>query len=69
MGAKVDSPRLKRVAGRQWGVEGDLSATLDYNSSLSFKVQGALLGDSEVLHRLVGENHAWLIVFGADLKF
>jgi len=56
-------------AGRQWGVESDVSVTLDYNSSLSFKLKGALLGDSELLKRLVGENHAWMIVFGADLNF
>lgn len=56
-------------AGRQWGVESDLSVTWDYNSSLSFKLKGALLGDSELLKRLVGENHAWMIVFGADLNF
>jgi hypothetical protein len=56
-------------AGRQWGIESDLSATWDYNSSLNFKLKGALLGDSELLKRLVGENHAWMILFGADLNF
>jgi len=58
-----------QAAGRRWGVEGDLGVTWDYNASLSFQLKGAVLGDSEVLKGLTGENHAWLIVFGADLKF
>jgi len=71
---QLDVGRFAAVApvagsGRQWGVESDLSLTLAYNSSLSFQLKGALLGDSAVLKRLVDENHAWLIVFGADLKF
>ena len=71
---QLDVGRFAAVApvmgfGRQWGVESDLSGTWNYNESLSFRVKGAWLADSELLHRMVGENHAWLIVFGADLKF
>jgi hypothetical protein len=57
------------TAGRQWGIESDLSATWNYNDSFSLSLKGAWLGDSDVLHRLTGESHAWLFVFGADLKF
>lgn len=56
-------------AGRQWGVEGDLGATWNYNDSFSVSLKGAWLGDSPLLHALTGENHAWLVVFGADLRF
>jgi hypothetical protein len=57
------------IEGRMWGIESDLSFIYDYNSSLSFKLKGALLGDSSLLKQLVNENHAWMIVFGADLNF
>jgi hypothetical protein len=58
-----------QAAGRQWGIESDLSATWNYNDSFSLSLKGAWLGDSDVLHALSGESHAWLLVFGADLKF
>jgi hypothetical protein len=58
-----------QAAGREWGVESDLSLTWEYNPSLSFQLKGAFLGDSDVLKGLAGQNHAWIIVFGADFKF
>lgn len=57
------------ASGRLWGVETDLSVIWNYNESFSLSLKGALLGDSEILHALTGEHHAWIFVFGADLKF
>lgn len=56
-------------AGRQWGLESDLSFAWAYNESFSLSLRGAWLTDSDLLKRLTGENNTWLFVFGADLKF
>jgi hypothetical protein len=54
----------------QWGIESDLAFTWNYNDSFSLSLRGAWLADSELLRRIgTGGNHAWLMVFGADLKF
>lgn len=71
---QVDVGRFAAVTpvlgfGRGWGVESDLGFTWNYNESFNLSLKGAWLGDSELLHRLQGENHAWLAVFGADLRF
>lgn len=71
---QVDVGRFAAVApvmnaGRQWGVESDLSFLWNYNESFGLSLKGAWLGDSDLLRNLTGENHAWLFVFGADLKF
>ena len=58
-----------RPLGKQWGVESDLSAIWNYNESFSLSVKGAWLGDSELMKRLAGDNHAWIALMGADLKF
>ena len=58
-----------RSSGKQWGVESDLTATWDYNESFSLSLKGAWLGDSDLFKTITGENHAWLFVFGAALKF
>jgi len=54
---------------RQWGVESDLSFVWDYNESFALSLKGAWLADSDLLRILGGENHALLLVFGADLRF
>lgn len=56
-------------SSRQWGVEGDLSFTWSYNDSFALSLKGAWLADSDLLKLLGGENHALLVVFGADLRF
>jgi hypothetical protein len=71
---QVDVGRFGAVApvlsaSRRWGVETDLGVTWNYNESLSLSAKAAWLADSEVLDRLTGERHAWIFVFGADLKF
>jgi hypothetical protein len=58
-----------RSVSKQWGVESDLSAVWNYNESFSLSLKGAWLGDSQLLKRLSGDNHAWIALFGADLKF
>ena len=64
---------LQTVAGAgpalKWGIETDLAVTWNYNDSFSLSLKGAWLADSELLRRLAGQNNAWLLVFGADLKF
>ena len=54
---------------RQWGTETDLTFTWSYNESLVFSLKGAVLAGSEVLDLLSGTNHAYTLVFGADLRF
>jgi hypothetical protein len=54
---------------RQWGTETDLLFTWSYNQSLAFSLKGAWLADSDLLRDLGGENHAFTVVFGADLRF
>ncbi|MBI3856838.1 MAG: hypothetical protein HY293_14210 [Planctomycetes bacterium] len=71
---QLDLGRFAAVApvlasGRQWGIESDLSFAWAYNESFTLSLRGAWLGDSDLLKRLTGENHARLVVFGADLKF
>jgi hypothetical protein len=56
-------------SARQWGTETDLLFTWSYNQSLAFSLKGAWLADSELLKRLGGENHAYIVLFGADLRF
>jgi hypothetical protein len=56
-------------SSRQWGVEGDLSFIWSYNDSFALSLKGAWLADSDLLKLLGGENHALLVVFGADLRF
>jgi hypothetical protein len=56
-------------SARQWGTETDLSFIWSYNQSLAFSLKGAWLADSELLKKLGGENHAYTVVFGADLRF
>jgi hypothetical protein len=58
-------------SSRQWGLETDLSLTWGYNASLSFKFQGAILWDSEVLGALTATDRtqAYLLVVGADFRF
>ena len=51
------------------GIETDLSLIWNYNDSFTLSLKGALLAGSDLLHQLIGERHAWLWVFGADLKF
>jgi len=58
-----------RSSGKQWGVESDLSLIWNYNESFSLSIKVAWLGDSDLLNRLSGDNHAWLGVLSADLKF
>jgi hypothetical protein len=57
------------AASRRWGVETDLGLTWNYNESLNLTSKIAWLADSEVFDRLTGERHAWIYVFGADLRF
>jgi hypothetical protein len=63
------APVAVRSLSKQWGVESDLTFTWNYNQSFSLSLKGAWLGDSDLLKKLTGENHALLGVFGADLKF
>ena len=58
-----------RSLSKQWGVESDLSLVWNYNESFSLSLKGAWLADSGVLRALGSEDHAWLGLFGADLKF
>jgi len=50
-------------------VETDLGATWNYNESLNLLATVAWLGDSDVLDDSTGKNHAWIFVFGANLRF
>lgn len=54
---------------RRWGLESDLSFIWDYNSSFSLSLRGAWLADSQILSRLTGDDHAWLVLFSANLNF
>jgi len=71
---QVDVGRFSAVApvlsaSRGWGVETDLGATWNYNESLNLMATVAWLGDSDVLDDSTGKNHAWIFVFGANLRF
>jgi hypothetical protein len=55
--------------GRDWGIEVDLGATWNYNESFNLSIKGARLGGSDLLRQLAGDGVAWLVVFGADLRF
>jgi hypothetical protein len=71
---QLDVGRFGAVApvlsvSRGWGVESDLGVTWNYNESFNLTAKAAWLADSDVLHELTGESHAWIFVFGADLRF
>jgi hypothetical protein len=54
-----------------WGLETDLTVAWDYNESLVFSFQGAWLAGSDVVEALSldGEDDAWSLLAGANLKF
>lgn len=56
---------------RDWGVEADFTAALDWNESLALQVKFAWLGASDLLELFTpkGEDDALMFLAGADLRF